>query len=140
MSIEENKVLASRWTEEIWNQGNPAAIDELCAPNFVFNYAPPGMAPDRESYKKTIAMFHAAFPEMHLINENVIAEGDKVAIRWTSHSIHKGEFMGIAPTGKRVTMTGNSIAHIVGGKIVQEWTEMDMLGLMQQLGVFPPSE
>ena len=137
MSIEENKVLASRWTEEIWNQGNLAAIDDLCAPNFVFNYAPPGMVPDRESYKKTVTMFRTAFHSMHLTNEIVIAEGDKVVTRWSGRSVHKGEFMGIAPTDKQVTMTGNSIAHIVGGKIVEEWTEMDIMGLMQQLGVFP---
>ncbi len=137
MSIEQNKALANRWTEEVWNQANPATIDDLCAANFVFNYAPPGMAPDRESYKKTVAMYHGAFHNMHLTNELVIAEGDLVALRWKGTSTHNGEFMGIAPTGKQVTMTGNSIARIAGGKIVEEWTEMDSLSMIQQIGAIP---
>jgi len=137
MGIEENKTLAARWTEEIWNQGNMAAVDELCAPNFTFNYAFPGMPPDRESYKKVVTAYRSAFHGMHLTNEIVIAEGDKVAIRWRGQSIHQGEFMGIAPTGKQVTMTGNSIARIEGGKIVEEWTEMDTVGAMQQIGAMP---
>ena len=137
MGIEENKALAARWTEEIWNQGSMAAIDGLCTPNFTFNYAPPGMPPDRESYKKVVAMYRNAFHGLRLTNEIVIAEGDKVAIRWQGQSEHKGEFMGIAPTGKKVTMTGNSIARIESGKIAEEWTEMDSVGLMQQIGAMP---
>jgi predicted ester cyclase len=139
MSLEENKVIANRWTEEIWNQANMAAIDELCTPHFTFNYAPPGMPPNRESYKKTVAMFHNAFHNMHLTNELVIAEGNNVAVRWSGRSTHKGEFMGVAPTGKEVTMTGNSLARIEAGKFVEEWTEMDMVGMMQQIGAIPPS-
>jgi predicted ester cyclase len=68
---------------------------------------------------------------MHLTNEIVIAEGDKVAMCWQGKSVHQGEFMGVAPTSKQVMMTGNSIARIEGGKIVEEWTEMDTFGLMQ---------
>ncbi len=137
MTIEENKGLAARWTEEIWNQGNMAAVDEICTPNFTFNYALPGMPPDRESYKKVVTMYRNAFHGMHLTNEIVIAEGDKVAIRWRGQSEHKGEFMGIAPTGKKVTMSGNSIARIESGKIAEEWTEMDSVGVMQQIGAVP---
>ena len=137
MGIEENKTLAARWTEEIWNQGNMAAVDEICAPNFTFNYAFPGMPPDRESYKKVVMAYRSAFHNMHLTNDIVIAEGDKVAIRWQGKAVHQGEFMGIAPTGKQVTMTGNCIARIEGGKIVEEWTEMDAVGLMQQIGAMP---
>jgi steroid delta-isomerase-like uncharacterized protein len=137
MGIEENKTLAARWTEEIWNQGNMAAVDELCAPNFTFNYAFPGMSPDRECHKKVVMAYRSAFHNMHLTNQIVIAEGDKVAIRWQGQSVHNSEFMGMAPTGKQVTMTGNSIARIEGGKIVQEWTEMDVVGMMQQIGAMP---
>lgn len=137
MGIEENKALAGRWTEEIWNQGNMAAVDELCRPDFAFNYPLPGMSPDRESYKKVVTMYRNAFHSLHLTNEIVIAEGDMVAIRWRGQSEHRGEFMGVAPTGKKVTMSGNSIARIEGGKIVEEWTEIDSVGLMQQIGAMP---
>ena len=139
MSIEENKAIARRWNEEIWDKGNLAAIDELLAPDFVFNYAPPGAAPDREGYKQTVTNLCAPFADIHSTIEDMVAEGDKVAVRWTWRGTHKGEFMGIAPTGKQVTITGISILRIVGGKIVEEWGEMDNLGMMQQLGAFPPS-
>jgi steroid delta-isomerase-like uncharacterized protein len=137
MGTEENKNLAARWTEEIWNQGNMVAVDELCGPNFTFNHAFPGIPADRESYKKVVTAYSSAFHSMHLTNEIVIAEGDKVAIRWRGQSTPQGEFMGVAPTGKQVTMAGNSIAHIEDGKIVEEWTEMDTFGLMQQIGAMP---
>ena len=137
MGIEENKALAARMTEDIWNQGNMAAVDELCAPNFAFNFAPPGMPSDRESYKKVITMHRNAFHSLHLTNEIVIAEGEKVAVRGWLRGVHQGEYMGIAPTGKQVTMTYNSIVRIEGGKIAEEWTEVDMVGLMQQSGAMP---
>jgi predicted ester cyclase len=137
MSIEENKAIARRWMEEVWSKGNLAAIDELLAADFVFNYAPPGVAPDREGYKRTVTILCAPLPGPYTI-EDMVAEGDKVVIRWAGRLTHKGEFMGIAPTGKEVTITGISIIRIVGGKIVEEWGEMDNLGVMQQLGVFPP--
>ena len=133
MSTEENKALARRWMEEIWGKGNVAAVDELFAPDFVFHYAPPEVAPDREAYKQTVTMLCAAFPGPVTI-EDMVAEEDKVAVRWTWRGTHTGEFWGIAPTRKQVTMTGISIIRIVGGKIVEEWGESDNLGFMQQLG------
>ena len=140
MSIEQNKALARRWSEEVWGKGNLATIDELFATNFVFNYAPPGVSPDREGYKQTVTNMCAPFADIRGTIEDMVAEGDKVVVRWTWRGIHKGEYMGVAPTGKQATITGINILRIVGGKIVEEWGEMDMLGMMQQLGVFPPSE
>ena len=133
MSTEEDKAIARRWNDEVWSKGNLAAIDELLATDFVFNYAPPEVAPDLEAYKQTVTMLCAAFPGPVAI-EDMVAEGDKVAVRWAYRGTHKGEFMGIAPTRKQVTMTGISILRIVGGKIVEEWGESDNLGFMQQLG------
>ena len=138
MSIEQNKALARRWSEEVWGKGNLATIDELFATNFVFNYAPPGVSPDRESYQQTVTNMCAPFADIRGTIEDMVAEGDKVVVRWTWRGIHKGEYMGVAPTGKQATITGINILRIVGGKIVEDWTEEDMLGLMQQLGVFPP--
>ena len=71
-------------------------------------------------------------------NEDMIAEGDRVVSRWTMRSTHKGEWMGIAPTGKQVMITGISIHRIAGGKIVEDWANADELGMMQQLGAVPP--
>jgi steroid delta-isomerase-like uncharacterized protein len=135
MSIEENKALARRWNEELWSKGNLAAVNELLATNFVFNYPSPGVAHDREGYKQTVTM--PSFANIQSVIEDMVAEEDKVAVRWTWRGTHKGEYMGVAPTGKQVTITGISILRIVGGKIVEEWGEMDNLGMMQQLGAKP---
>jgi len=134
MSTEENKAIARRWNDEIWGKGSPAAVDELFAADCVFNNPPPGVAPDREGYKQTVTMWCTPFADIHCTMEDTIAEGDKVVIRWTWRGRHKGEYMGIAPTDKQVTITGIDILRIVGGKIVEHWSEMDNLGFMQQLG------
>jgi steroid delta-isomerase-like uncharacterized protein len=79
----------------------------------------------------------AAFPDTRMTIEDEIAEGDKVVIRWTIRGTHKGEYMGIAPTGKEVTVTGISVYRIERGKIVEDWSNNDMLGMLQQLGAIP---
>jgi steroid delta-isomerase-like uncharacterized protein len=84
------------------------------------------------------AAFFAAFPGLHISIEDVIAQGDKVAVRITWQGTHQGEFMGIPPTGKPVTVTGINLYRVANGKIVEEWWQEDILGLMQQLGVLPP--
>ncbi|MBA7613336.1 hypothetical protein ES703_20583 [subsurface metagenome] len=134
MSVEENKAIARRWNDEIWNKGNIAAIDELMAANFLWLNAPPGAPSGLEGFKRFQAESLGAFADMNCTIEDMVAEGDKVAVRWAWSGSHTGEYMGIAPTGKRVTMTGVSIIHIVGGKIVEEWDESDNLGFMTQLG------
>lgn len=139
MSIEENKAVARRWMEEIWQKASPAAMDELLASNFVFNYASPGVKSDREGYKQSVNEFFVGFPDVQFTTVDMVAEGDKVAVHWTGRCTHKGEYMGVAPTGKQVTWRGISIIRIEGGKIVQEVGYMNMLELMGQLGVLPPS-
>lgn len=138
MSIEQNKAIARRWLDEVWSNGNFAVVDELFAPNFVFNYASPEVPQGPEGYKQTVNMWRTTFTDMNFTLDDIVAEGDKVAVRWTGRSTHKGEFMGIAPTGKQTTSTGVSFLRIVGGKIVEEWSEWDMLSIMQQIGAFPP--
>jgi len=135
MPVEENKAIARRWNEEIWSKGNLAVIDELLAPNFVFNYPTTGATPDREGYKQTVADWCAPCSDVQSTTEDMIAEVDKVVVRWTWSGTHTGDYMGIAPTGKKLTITGISILHIVGGKIIEEWGEIDNLGLMGQLGL-----
>ena len=138
MSTEENKAIARRWGAEVWGKGSLAAVDELYAADFARHSALPGMTPDREGYKQGVSMNFAVFGDVQSTLEDIVAEGDKVAVRWTWRGTHKGELMGIAPTGKQVMITGIGILRIVGGKIVEEWGEMDSVGMMQQLGVFPP--
>ncbi len=138
MSLEENKAIELRFHEEVVNKGNLAIIDELVAANFVQHDAPPGLSADREGMKQFFAMAHSAFPDFHSTLEDMFAEGDKVVQRFTARGTHKGEWMGIAPTGKQITISGIAIHRITDGKIVEGWTSMDMLGALQQLGVVPP--
>jgi len=93
---------------------------------------------DKECYEQAVTMRFTAFPDIYVIVDDIIAQGNRVAIRWTGDATHKGEFMGIIPTGKKVVMTGVSFVHIVDGKILEEWSEMDILGLIRQLGIFQP--
>ena len=134
---EENKALARRYVEEAINKGNLAVIDELTADDFVEHNPFPGQAPGVEGEKQLISMMRAAFPDLHSTIEDVIAEGDKVVLRATTRGTHKGEFMGIPPTGKQVTVTEIHIVRFANGKGVDHWGEVDMMGMMQQLGAMP---
>jgi predicted ester cyclase len=87
--------------------------------------------------KQGLTRAQAAFSDISITVEDQIAEGDKVVSRWTIRGTHKGEYMGIAPTGKQVTITGISIYRIEKGKIVEDWANSDMLGMLQQLGAIP---
>ncbi|NIO68070.1 MAG: ester cyclase [Anaerolineae bacterium] len=135
MSVEENKAIFRRIVEEGFNKGNLAIVDELVATNHV-NHTDNVHGP--EEYKQFITMYRTAFPDLHMTIEDQIAEGDKVVNRWTSRGTHKGDLMGIPPTGKQTTVTGMYVARIIGGKIVEEWGNFDALGMMQQIGVVPP--
>lgn len=138
MSAEENKAVVRRWIEDFWNKDSPDLIEDLCATNYVVHGAPPGVAPDFEGMKGAHVMHRSGFPDMHFTIEDMVAEGDKVATRFTFRGTHKGEWAGIPPTGKQVTMTGMEITRFEGGKYRETWLTLDMLGMMQQLGVVPP--
>jgi steroid delta-isomerase-like uncharacterized protein len=135
MSTEENKPLMRRWIEAV-NQGNLAVFDELCAPDFVYHDASKTMR-GLESYKQVLSMYLAAIPDLHIILEDMIAEGDRVVTRQTYRGTHQRDLMGIPPTGKQITLTGIAITRVASGKVVEQWVNNDDLGLLQQLGVVP---
>ena len=136
MSTEQNKALVRRFEKDVWNGRNPSLVDEFFAASHVFRAA--GSPPlDREGHRQMIAHFQSAFPDGQDTTDDLIADGDKVAHRWTYRGTHQGEFQGIPATGRRVTFTGISIWRFEDGKIVESWHELDTLGMMQQLGVIP---
>lgn len=137
---EDNKALNRRFVEEVINQGNIDTIDELLDPGVVDHDAPPGFPTGREGAKQFFAIVRSAFPDLHHTIEDMIAEGDKVVMRSTWSGTHKGEFMGIPTTGRRVTVSAIDITRVADGRIVEHWEQSDALGLMQQLGVVPPPE
>ena len=135
---EENKAISRRFYEEVFTKGNLSALEEFIAADFVdHNPFGPETVSSLEGLKEMFGMFNAAFPDMTLTVEDQIAEGDKVVSRFTTTGTHKGEFMGIPATGKTVTISAIDIHRIENGQIVEHWDEVDMLGMMQQLGVVP---
>jgi steroid delta-isomerase-like uncharacterized protein len=135
---EENKTLERRMYEEIYNKKNMGTVEQFLATDWVCHPSLPGMPPGLEGMKQQHAMTNAAFPDMQVKLEDIVAEGDKVACLWTATATHKGEFMGMPATGKQVTIKGIHIDRIAGGKIVETWNYSDMMGVMQQLGMKPP--
>ncbi len=137
MSTAQTTAIARRFYEEALNGKNLDIIDEIFATNYQAH--PPGLPEPltREAFKQFNRMFLTGFPDLHITVEDEIAEGDKIVLRLTVRGTQQGEFMGIPPTGKHVVWTGMSITRVANGKIVEQWGEQDLLGLLQQLGVIP---
>jgi len=136
---EANKAIFSRVADEIWNQGKLEIVDELIATDYVY-HNPANSIRGTEGYKLLVTMMRSAFPDFRfntIEDKDMIAEGDKVAGRWIATGTHKGEYMGIPPTGKKVTVEGIMISRFADGKVVEDWESVDSLGLLQQLGVIP---
>ncbi|GAC1361414.1 MAG: ester cyclase [Ktedonobacteraceae bacterium] len=138
MSTEDNKVLTRRGYDAL-NERNWAAFDALLALDMVFHNAST-TTQGREPYKQFISRYFTAFPDACLTIEDIIAEGDNAVVRQTFQGTHKGDLMGIPPTGKQANTTGISIFRWANGKVVEQWSNYDDLGLMQQLGVIPAPE
>jgi predicted ester cyclase len=137
MSTEQNRTLIRRLFEEGVNQNKLSVLDELIAPVFVNYDAPPGTKRGPEGMRQLVGMFRTAFPDLHVTFEEEFADGDYVIHRGYVTGTHQGEFQGIPPTGKPVKIKFVDIWRVVKGKAVENWVQMDMLGLMQQLGVLP---
>ena len=138
MSTEENKAIARRLIEEAWSQGNLDVLDELMHPAYAGHHSQvPKRQPSLDLYKQFIVRTRTALPDFHATVEDQIAEGDLVVTRWSGQGTHQGTHLGIPPTNKQVTVTGIVIEHIVDGKTVEGWVEMDLLGMLQQLGGLP---
>ncbi len=131
--MSENKAKFQLLYDEILNKGNLDAFEELCAPNFVKHAIPPSPDYGIEGSKQSVLMLRKAFPDIKYTVEDMIEDGDKLVARWSAKGTHKGEFMGIPPTGKQVAFTGIEIIRVEDGKAVEEWEELDRAGLMQQL-------
>src|SRR5260221_11609727 len=140
MSTEDNKALVRRLIEEVWNQGNLAVFNELYAPDFIFH--DPGLphVRTREDDKQWIAGILKAFPDFQITIDDVIAEGDQVAVRLTVRGTNTGDLvtpMPLRATGKQVTVPGITIVRLVEGQAVEVWSQGETLGFLQQLGLIP---
>ncbi len=136
--IEQNKELLRKAVEEIWNGGNFDILGDLVTEDFVIHFPRAGEdLKGPEDVKRFYTNLRNAFPDIHFKIIDQIAEDDKIVTHWTATGTHKGEFKGIPATGKTVIFTAMDIDKISDGKFVECWTNVDELGLMQQLGVVP---
>jgi predicted ester cyclase len=133
---ETNKALVEQ-VFEIYNTHDVAALDPFFVHDVVHHDAPPGIPPGLEGLKLDLSGGFAAFPDMRVEAEHVIADGDMVAILWRSHGTHTGPLMDIPPSGKEVATTGAVVYRIVGGKIVEVWFKSNALDMLQQIGAVP---
>jgi len=134
MSPEDNKVTVRRFYDEVINQKHLAVLEELHGDHYVSHDLPS----DPAELKRFIDGFHSAFPDGQITVEQMIAEGDTVALRATFHGTQTGKFQDIPPTGKAVTVPAQDMYRVVEGKIVEHWGGPSQLRLLQQLGVLPP--
>jgi steroid delta-isomerase-like uncharacterized protein len=139
----ENKALIRRFCEVV-NTRNMAAVEDFVEGSFATNYvayenSKPGTSVSHRGIKQYLKRFYAVMPDLSITVEDLIAEGDKVVIRWTMRGTHTGEFMGSPPTGNPLTVKAMECFRIAGGRIVERWSLWDQLTLLQQLGAVPPA-
>lgn len=134
--LRRNKDIIHRYFEEWGNRGDTKAADKLIATNVTLRN-PPAVLHSLEDYKKGMAAFHTAFPDLHFMVEEVIAEGDQVVVRWSLRGTHLGDYQGRSATGKAVSVTGMSLFLLKDGRIQEITVNMDRMGLWQQLGWLP---
>ncbi len=140
MSAEENKDIVRRFWG-VWEEGNIDLVDELLAPDYV-NRTPatPDQPTGPEGVKGVVSMFRSGMPDLRVVIEDMIADGDKVAVRYTLEGTHEGELFGVPPTGQRLSIKSIAIERVSDGKIREHWRVTDSLDMMQQLGVIPSPE
>jgi steroid delta-isomerase-like uncharacterized protein len=134
-----NKKIVEEFIQRLFSEGDLAAVDDCLSVDFLNHDPPFGASADREGMRAAAAMFRAAFPdwqsELHLL----IAEGDLVAEVFTASGTHRGEVMGVAPTGQEISLRGINVFRIHDGRISERWGRLDDLGFLQQLGLAPPT-
>lgn len=131
--VDDNKRVIRRLYDELFSKWNFAVVDELISPEFVGHEMPPGMPRGPEGIRQFYAGIRAGLPDVRLTVEDMIAEKDKVVVRWRAGATHNGPFLGIPATGKAVSFTGIAIYRVSNGKVVERWVEVDLLGLTAQL-------
>ena len=139
MSAEQNKAVVRREVEELYNHtGNLDAVEEIFSPDYVSHEPTSGEVRGIEGARQFAATFRQAFPDLENTIEDMVAEGDKVAVRFRARGTYQGQTEAFGPpTGKRMEITGITIKRLYDGKIVEAWTNFDALGMMQQLGMIP---
>ncbi len=133
-----HKEIVRRLVEGVWTERNLDIIDDLVAGDYVgHDPSQPEPIRGRDGFRQFVSVYQSAFKDASVTIDDLIGEGDTIVTRWTGRGTHTAELMGIAPTGKEVTISGITISRIAGGKVAEEWQLMDTLGMLVQLGAVP---
>jgi steroid delta-isomerase-like uncharacterized protein len=132
----DNKQIAQRFMDECWNQGKLDTVRELVASGCNFHDPVfPSLTSGADNIRRHIEMCRSGFPDLKFTVDDTIAERNEVVLHWTARGTHKAQFLGMAPTNRNATVSGTSIFRIEGGKIVEQWSDWNLMSLMEQLGV-----
>jgi steroid delta-isomerase-like uncharacterized protein len=131
------KAMAQRWFAEVMNEGKEEVIDELCAENFVDHDPLPGTSPDRQGIHDFVKQVRAAFPDLEMTADDILVEGDGLAVRSTVRGTHQGEFMGVPASGKKVEVSNYDFVRFENDQAAEHWGTIDSAALMEQLGAVP---
>jgi steroid delta-isomerase-like uncharacterized protein len=137
MSDKNKDIVLRQWYQELWDKWNISAADTLFTDNYRLHLPGSAAALDRDATKGVVKMFSVAFPDLQHTVDEMVAEGNTVAARWSVQGTHRGDFQGIAPTGEQVKVSGTTVHHMENGKITETWLTFDTMDLLQQLGAVP---
>lgn len=139
MSIEGNKEIARRYYDQVLNEGDLDVLEELADPDYNEHDPLPGQGTGLEGLRDRVRMLRGGLSSRYTI-EDLVAEGDRVVVRWTNTGTHKGEFLGAPPTGGDFSIAGIDVIRFRDDKMAEHWHVVDQLGLLQQLGLLPAPE
>jgi len=141
MSGQDDKAMIRRYYEEVFNQRRVELVDDLAVDDYVEHDPFPGQGDGRDDLKARVRTILEAFDPLRFRIEDMIAEGDRVVVRWSQTGTHTGDFLGAPPTGREFTSTGIDIHRVADGRMAEHWHVVDLYGLLMQLGLIPaPSE
>lgn len=135
-----NCAVLDRFNNEVWCEGNVDLVDALMSEDFVDHTPPPGVTGDREGLKRFLASVHAQLDGAKRTVDEQIDAGDRVIERWTLTATHAGDWLGIPATGAAISLTGIDVYRVQDGRVADVWCEVDMAGLLGQLGVIPAGD
>jgi len=138
MSTQGSKAVVSRLYEEVFGHWDFGVLDELIGADFIGHGTPPGTPAGPAGVKQFYTGMRSAFPDIRYTVDDLVAEDDKAVVRWTWRGTHQGEYYGIPATGRQVAVTGIAIYRVRGGKCVERWVAVNLLGLLRQLGAMLP--
>ena len=137
MADQNNKSLVRRYYDEVFNQRVPGLVDQLAVEDYVEHDPFPGQGDGRADLRSRVQLILDAMNPLRFTIEDVVAEGDRVVVRWVQHGAQTGSFMGIPPTGREYTMAGIDVHRLRNGLLAEHWHVVDLFGLLQQLGAIP---